>query len=93
MKTFDEIYAENYAKLHRVAAKMVCNKEDASDIVQEVFMGLYEMLDDGKDVVYFNTWLYRVTINKCIDCVKRQKRFSTLDGSVISPDSGRYNGE
>lgn len=79
LKTFDEIYTENYAKLHRVAVKMVCDKENASDIVQEVFMSLYNKFSDGKEVVYVSTWLYRATLNKCIDCLQRQKKFSTIE--------------
>jgi len=79
LKTFEEIYAENYTRLYRVAVKMVGDKENASDIVQEVFIGLYERLSGGTAVLYLNTWLYRATLNKCFDCVNRQKKYSTLD--------------
>lgn len=81
LKTFEQIYSENYAKLYRVAVKMVGDKENASDIVQEVFLGLYEKFNSGTSVFYLNTWLYRVTLNKSIDCLKRQKKFSPIEAS------------
>jgi len=79
LKTFEEIYAENFARLHRMAVRMVNDRESASDIVQEVFVALYEHLNKGGAVLYLNTWLYRVTINKCNDHLKRQKRYGSLE--------------
>ncbi len=79
LKTFEEIYAENHARLHRLAQRMVDDRESASDIVQEVFTALYEKLAGGNAVLYLNTWLYRVTINKCTDHLNRQKRYRPLD--------------
>lgn len=79
MKTFEDIYAENHAKLNRLAIRMVDDKENAADIVQEVFTALYEKLVGGATLLYLNTWLYRVTINKCTDHLNRQKRYRPLE--------------
>lgn len=79
MKTFEEIYAENHAKLYRLAVRMVDDRESASDIVQEVFTALYLKLSGGTAILYLNTWLYRATINKSTDHLKRQKRYGTLE--------------
>jgi len=81
MKTFEEIYSENYTKLYRVAVKMVDDTDSASDIVQDVFMSLYEKYSGGTAVLYLNTWLYRATLNKCLDCVNRQNKFRSLDSA------------
>ena len=79
LKTFEEIYAENHAQLHRLALRLVDDRESASDIVQEVFTVLYEKLVGGYTILYLNTWLYRVTINKCTDHLNRQKRHRPLE--------------
>lgn len=79
MNTFDEIYAENYRTMFRVAKKMVGNCDDASDIVQEVFIYLFDKLNGGSLVHHPKSWLYRVTANKCYDTLKRQNRFQNLD--------------
>jgi RNA polymerase sigma-70 factor, ECF subfamily len=85
LKTFEDIYAENYARLHRLAQRMVDDRESASDIVQEVFTALYEKLAAGTVLLYLNTWLYRVTINKCTDHLKRQKRYRPLEEVKDAP--------
>lgn len=79
MKTFEEVYAENHTRLHRLAVRIVDDRESASDIVQEVFTALYEKLAGGYVLLYLNTWLYRVTINKCTDHMNRQKRYQPLE--------------
>lgn len=79
MKTFEEIYAENYTKLYHVAIRMVGDKDNASDILQEVFVSLYERFNEGTAVLYINTWLYRATLNKCCDYINRQKRYLPLE--------------
>lgn len=79
MKTFENIYAENHARLYRLAQRMVDDRESASDIVQEVFVALYEKLNGGATILYLNTWLYRVTLNKCNDQLKRTKRHRPLE--------------
>jgi RNA polymerase sigma-70 factor, ECF subfamily len=79
LKTFEDIYAENYARLHRLAQRMVDDRESASDIVQEVFTALYEKLSGGTVLLYLNTWLYRVTINKCTDYLNRLRRHRPLE--------------
>jgi len=79
LRTFEEIYAENHTRLYRLAVRMVDDRESASDIVQEVFMALYEKFVVGTVVLYLNTWLYRVTINKCTDHLNRQKRYRSLE--------------
>lgn len=89
MKTFEDIYAENHVKLHRLAQRMVDDRESASDIVQEVFIALYDKLEKGAAILYLNTWLYRVTINKCTDHLNRQKRHRPLEeaNDTLAEDS------
>lgn len=64
---------------------MVDDRESASDIVQEVFAALYEKVLEGGVVLYLNTWLYRVTLNKCADHLKRQKRHRPLEEATEKP--------
>ena len=80
MKIFDQIYADHYRTMFRVANKMVGNTDDASDIVQEVFIYLFDKLNNGSEVLHPKSWLYRATSNKCYDQLRKQIRFQNLDG-------------
>lgn len=65
--------------MHRVAKRMVNDSDVVSDIIQDVFIYLYEKLNNGKEILYPKSWLYRATSNKCVDFLKRQKRFQNTD--------------
>ncbi|MAS86593.1 MAG: hypothetical protein CMH30_01240 [Micavibrio sp.] len=66
--------------LWRLASNILHDKSEAEDIIQDVFAQLWHATPDwdGKGEASFKTWLYRVTLNKCID-VKRKKAHQTLN--------------
>ena len=77
--TFEEIYSENYKPMHRVAYKMIGDKEGASDIVQEVFIDCFQRLSNGLVLDNAKSWLYKVTYSKCIDHFRKQKRLHEIE--------------
>ncbi|MCW3786610.1 RNA polymerase sigma factor [Plebeiibacterium sediminum] len=80
MNNFDHIYKHNYPKLYRVAIKMLLHHDEAKDILQEVFMYYYQKTNSGYKIEYPTSWLYRATLNKCMDLNKcNQKTVSIED--------------
>jgi len=65
--------------MYRVAKKMVGDGDDVSDIVQEVFICLFDKLKNGDVIHNPKSWLYRVTSNKCVNHIRRQKRFQNIE--------------
>ncbi|HSN07951.1 MAG TPA: RNA polymerase sigma factor [Hanamia sp.] len=57
------------------------NAEDAEDTAQEVFMQVFESVSLFKEESKISTWIYRITVSKCLDHLrkkKRKKRFAFL---------------
>ncbi len=79
MDPFEKIYCQNCAMMYRIAVKMIGNNHEVRDIVQEVFIYLYEKRDDSKVINHYSSWLYRATYNKCVDYLKQQSKFSHLE--------------
>jgi len=79
LNTFEEIYAENYKTMFRVATRMVENSEDVADIIQEIFIDFFNKTNNGNIIQHPKSWLYRATINKCIDNYRNRKRFKDLE--------------
>jgi len=79
LNTFEEIYAENYKTMFRVATRMVENSEDVADIIQEIFIDFFNKTSNGNIIQHPKSWLYRATINKCIDNYRNRKRFKDLE--------------
>ncbi len=58
-----------------VAYRMLGNKEDSKDVVQESFIQVWKHLPGLKMEMKFTTWLYRIVMNRCLDRIKARKRF------------------
>ena len=65
--------------MYRVASRMVGNSEDVSDIIQEIFIDFFNKTNNGNIIHHPKSWLFRATINKCIDKQRSRKRFHNLD--------------
>ncbi len=69
---FSEIYLKYYCKLMRFAAEFVAFEEDAKDIIQDVFVNLWERKDSFTYIQNVNAYVFRLTRNKCIDYLKHR---------------------
>ena len=62
---------DNYADMiFRIALVQLKNWHDAEDIVQRVFMQLYETWPDFTSEEHIKFWLIRITIHRCKDYLK-----------------------
>ncbi|MBI4278990.1 MAG: RNA polymerase sigma factor [Armatimonadetes bacterium] len=60
--------------VYRIARRFLGNHEDAADIAQEVLIRVYKALPAFDGRCAFRTWLYRITVNLCIDHRDRWSR-------------------
>jgi len=65
--------------MYRVASRMVGYSEDVSDIIQEIFIDFFNKTNNGNIIHHPKSWLFRATINKCIDNQRNRKRFQNLE--------------
>ena len=81
-EAFKEIFDQYHKKVYRIAYGVVRQREDALDIVQEVFIKLYRSIRNFKGKSKFYTYLYRMAMNTAIDHSRKMGRspFSSLDG-------------
>lgn len=57
------------------------NAEDAEDTAQDVFIQVHGSIKDFKGEAKLSTWIYRITITKCLDRIRRnktKKRFAVV---------------
>ena len=61
--------------------KFLLNTEDAEDLSQEVFIEVYQSIKKFRGESKLSTWIYRITVAKCLDEIKkrnRKKRINTI---------------
>lgn len=64
---FKQLLLPLYPRLQRVALRMLGNVEDAEDMVQEVYMKLWNKRDELPDVQNVEAYCVALTKNMCID--------------------------
>ena len=71
---FKEIVESSQGLVYNTALGIVQNPEDAEDVAQEVFVQLYESIKSFKGESKLSTWLYRITVSKAMDHLRKKKR-------------------
>jgi RNA polymerase sigma-70 factor (ECF subfamily) len=57
-----------------IAWRSGCRREDAEDVVSEVFLKVYRNLHQYRPDHAFSTWLYKLTANHVVDRSRRMKK-------------------
>ncbi len=90
-----EIFDQYNKRVYRIAYGVVRQREDALDIVQEVFIKLFRSIRNFKGRSKFYTYLYRLAMNTAIDHVRKAGKYpaSSLDQEgVLQPVDGVEKG-
>lgn len=82
-RTFTSVYIAYFPKLVRFARGYVMSSEDAENIIQDVFLHLWEQRKVLDELTNLNAWLFTMTKNKCIDYYRHK---SMVDSCMESLD-------
>ena len=76
---FRQLVETYQRKVYGICIGMLKDPDDSMDVSQEVFIKVYRYLEKFNFESSFYTWLYRITVNKCIDFIRKQKRKREVD--------------
>ena len=68
---FSEIFREHEHQLYTLASRLTKSDQVAKDIIQEVFMKLWEHRNNIPAIRNMEAWLYKLTENKIIDFLRK----------------------
>jgi RNA polymerase sigma factor (sigma-70 family) len=88
-KAFTAIIKKYQEKLYWHIRRMVVEHEDANDVLQNVFIRVWNGLENFREDSQLYTWLYRIATNECLSYLEQQKRKSAL--SFDEMESGLSN--
>jgi len=86
MDALGELYREHSQAVMRVAYHLMASRDEAEDIVQDVFIGLPEALRKLDDPLTFPSWLRRVAARTALMRMRgeRRRRQSPIEGAAAS---------
>ena len=79
------------SKIYNHGLRLMGNRSDAMDLLQEVFLGVYRNLHTFRGDAKFSSWIFRIAHNKAID-LSRRKRLLTGYPVAVEEDDDPFEG-
>ncbi|HEY7495955.1 MAG TPA: sigma-70 family RNA polymerase sigma factor [Candidatus Tectomicrobia bacterium] len=73
-EAFTVLFQRYSARVLRQAMHLLGNEAEAEEVMQEVFLTLYEKANTLRGAAALLTWLYRLTANAALSRLRRRKR-------------------
>ncbi|MBK9744201.1 MAG: RNA polymerase sigma factor [Saprospiraceae bacterium] len=72
--TFEQIYHEYKNLVYNLSLQYTNNVHDAEEILQDVFLKVFDHLGEFRSTADMKTWIYRIAVNQSLDFIKSQQR-------------------
>lgn len=76
---YNDLYKTYYASLCHYAYRILNGVLDEEDVVQEVFIKLWERKMDREEIRTVSNYLYRIVHNACLTAMRDKKKFRNAD--------------
>ena len=88
-EAFTRLVRKYQERLYWHIRRMVVEHEDANDILQNVFIRVWNSLASFREEANLYTWLYRIATNESLTWLEQQKKRSAV--SLSEPDAALAN--
>lgn len=84
-RLFASIVPQYSEKLYWTIRRIVLCHDDADDVLQNVFVKVWNSLDEFQNRAKLSTWIYRIAVNESLDFLRRKRSMASLDaGDSVS---------
>ncbi|SCG82653.1 RNA polymerase sigma factor sigW Sigma-W factor [Proteiniborus sp. DW1] len=83
---FKEIVDLFKNRVFGMAYKFTNSYEEAQDLSQEIFLKIYKEIGSFRFESKLSTWIYRISINTCLDWKRKNSKIKILSTSIINDD-------
>jgi RNA polymerase sigma-70 factor (ECF subfamily) len=73
-EAFQELVERHQARVYRHAERLLGNREDAEEVLQDTFLAAYRNLSGFEERSRFSTWIYRIATNEALMRLRRASR-------------------
>ncbi len=80
-EAFSRIVRHWERRIYNLAWRMLNNREDAQDVVQETFLSVFKSIRSLRAPGSFSTWLYQIALNHC----RARRRSRVSDVTLVDP--------
>lgn len=90
IESFEKLIEEYQTKVYNISLKMLKNEQDAFDASQDALLKAYKYIANFKGNSSFATWLYKITVNTCLDYINKSKKYKSnisLEQTISQKDN------
>jgi RNA polymerase sigma-70 factor, ECF subfamily len=91
-EAYARLVDRHYDRCARIAMRILGNREDAEEAVQDAFLRAFKALGAYEDRERFSPWLSRILVNQCRTIRARVNRREEVFASIDISDSGWFAG-
>ena len=73
-EAFAALVQKYQSKVLTLAGRVLDNYGEAEDVAQDIFLKVFQSLRDFRGASRFSTWLYRITVNHCLNHIRHRTR-------------------
>lgn len=70
----EELLAAYEKRVYNLSLRLMLNAHDAQDMAQESLIKVFRSLPNLQTDCSFTSWVYRITVNTCLDELRRRKK-------------------
>lgn len=86
---FEALVRRHQRPLFTLAVRLLGDRGDAEDAVQESFVSAWRRLADYRREAEFGSWMYRIVTNRCLSMMRRRRPAAPLDEAAFLAGSAR----
>ena len=83
---FNQIVAKYSEKLYWLVRHFLCSHEDTDDLLQEIFVKVWQSLPSFRGESKLYTWLYAIATNQALNFLHKQKIRAALNFKSLSAE-------
>lgn len=86
---FEELVELYKDRIYNMAYRFTTDAHEAQDLTQEIFISLFKSLYSFKGRSALGTWIYRISLNRCLDWKRKQQRRRPFIFNQVSQEAAQ----
>src|ERR1051325_2896846 len=83
-EAFRSLFEAYKNRVFSIALRYSGEEAAAMDIAQDTFLKLFSSIREFRGASRFETWIYRLVVNSCMDYKRRSRRLIPLGDELVS---------
>lgn len=85
LDAYEQLLRRYESKVYNLALKFTRNPEDAEEVLQDVFVTLYQKIKGFEGKSAFSSWLYRIVVNASFMKLRKRKQNPAVSIEDLTP--------